>query len=373
MKLSVVIPVYNEVHTVKTILERVCAVKLPKEISQKEIIVIDDYSTDGTRELLSAINDPQIKVILHEKNMGKGAALRTGFKQASGDVVIVQDADLEYDPQEYLKLLRPIIDDQADVVYGSRFIGGDSHRILYFWHSIGNRYLTLLSNMFSDLNLTDMETCYKVIRKKVLDMITIEEDRFGFDPEITAKIGYLAHKGLVRVYEVGISYHGRTYREGKKIGMRDAFRVFLCIYAYNKTPFARFVKYAINGIAVAASQLVSMIILVQYCSFTSVWSQNIANILSMEVSFLVAFTLHSKIAWVQKYARVQDALKQLVPFHLVSYATVGIRIGVFYLLSIMHFDYLLNTMAGIGFAVMLNYMGYDKFVFQIESGKYTAK
>ena len=228
MLLTIVIPCYNELSTLDTILTAVENAPYP----EKEIIIVDDYSSDGTREKLQNDIEPSgrvSKVLYHEYNQGKGAALRTGFAGASGDMVIVQDADLEYDPQEYCKLVAPILDDKADVVYGSRFIGSDAHRVLYFWHKVGNGFLTLLSNMFTNLDLTDMETCYKVIRRNLLDDLTIEEDRFGFEPEITAKLA----KSGCRIYEVGISYHGRTYAEGKKIGWRDGVSAIRCILKYN--------------------------------------------------------------------------------------------------------------------------------------------
>ena len=225
MKLSVVIPVYNEVNTLLHLIERV-----QQSPVDKEIIVVDDCSSDGTTDLLKRASlAPNVRMMFHPVNQGKGAALRTGFAAVSGDMVIVQDADLEYDPQEYPKLIKPIIDGLADVVYGSRFAGGETHRVLYFWHSIGNRVLTLVSNAFTNLNLTDMETCYKVFRREVLRQIAIEENRFGFEPEITAKVAKLR----VRVFEVGISYAGRTYEEGKKIGWKDGVRALWCIVKYN--------------------------------------------------------------------------------------------------------------------------------------------
>ena len=225
--LSVVIPVFNEVMTIEVIVELVRATPLDMKL---EIVIVDDYSTDGTREKVSKLaSDDDIKAFFHDKNYGKGAALRSGFKIASGDIIIIQDADLEYNPMEYQKLLQPILDGKADVVYGSRFIGGGPHRVLYFWHYMGNKFLTLLSNMFANLNLSDMEVGYKVFRREVIQQVNIEEDRFGFEPEITAKVAKLG----CRVYEVGISYSGRTYAEGKKIGWRDGVRALWCILKYN--------------------------------------------------------------------------------------------------------------------------------------------
>ena len=225
MKLSVIIPCFNEVTTLTDLLSEVknCGV------NDMEIIVVDDFSTDGTRELLENLKDNEIKVFYHEINKGKGAALRTGFQSATGDICIVQDADLEYDPKEFPLLLEPIIKNKADVVFGSRFQSGRPHRVVYFWHRVGNGVLTLLSNFFTDLNLSDMETCYKAFRTEVIKNIDIKENRFGFEPEITAKIS----KMDLRIYEVGISYYGRTYDEGKKIGWKDGIRAIYCILKYN--------------------------------------------------------------------------------------------------------------------------------------------
>jgi len=232
IKLSVVIPVYNEQATIREIVRRVRQVNI-----SKEIIIVDDASTDATRDRLAELQaeQPDLVVIFQPRNMGKGKALRTGFARARGDYLIVQDADLEYDPEDYYRLLGPLESGQADAVYGSRFITTQEHRVLFFWHSLGNKLLTLLSNMTTDLNLSDMETCYKVFRRGLVQSIELEEDRFGFEPEITCK---LARAGA-RIYEVGIAYHGRTYEEGKKIGVQDGLRALWCILKYRFKPLRR--------------------------------------------------------------------------------------------------------------------------------------
>ena len=232
MKLSIVIPAYNEERTIHLILDKVRDVQLIDDI-QKELIIVNDYSTDNTEKAIldyqAANPSMNIRYEKHEVNKGKGAALHTGIQSATGELLIIQDADLEYDPREYNLLLRPIIEGNADMVYGSRFIGGKPHRILFFWHSIGNQFLTRLSNMFTNLNLTDMETCYKMFRTKDIQSLKLKENRFGFEPEVTAKISRIEG---IRIYEVGISYYGRTYEEGKKIGWRDGFRAIYCIIKY---------------------------------------------------------------------------------------------------------------------------------------------
>ncbi|KKI99039.1 glycosyltransferase family 2 protein [Prochlorothrix hollandica] len=226
MKLSIIIPCFNEVQTIEKVVNAV----IDCPVVDKEIIIVDDCSNDGTREILNSnINDKVDQIIFHDKNQGKGAALRTGFNAATGDILIVQDADLEYDPQEIPIVIEPILRDRADVVFGSRFQSGRPHRVVYYWHRLGNGFLTHLSNMFTNINLTDMETCYKAFRSDIIQNITIQENRFGFEPEITAKVA----RTNCRIYEVGISYYGRTYQEGKKIGWKDGIRAIYCIVKYN--------------------------------------------------------------------------------------------------------------------------------------------
>ena len=240
MKLSVVIPIYNERATLRALVNRVLSLEVPFEL---ELLCVDDGSTDSSRETLQElqIQHPEVRVFLQPRNMGKGAALHRGIQEATGEFVVIQDADLEYDPAEYPLLLEPLIEGKADVVYGSRFMGGRPHRVLYFWHSVGNWILTLFSNALTDLNLTDMETCYKAFRREVIQAIPLEENRFGFEPEVTVKIA----KRRLRVYEVGISYSGRTYEEGKKIGWKDGVRAFWCMLKYSwKEPRVRATKQA---------------------------------------------------------------------------------------------------------------------------------
>jgi glycosyltransferase involved in cell wall biosynthesis len=367
MKLSIIIPVFNEKETIQQIISVVEKVKLPKQIKQVELVIVDDCSKDGTGELLRKLQKKNRKILFHEVNKGKGAALGTGFNNATGDIVIIQDADLEYDPHEYPRLLQPILDDKADVVYGSRFMGGGPHRVLYFWHTLANKMLTLISNMFSDLNLTDMETCYKVFRKKVLDKISIEENRFGFEPEVTAKIGELSRSEGVRIYEIGISYYGRTYAEGKKIGLKDAVRALWCIFKYNTSRFAHLIKYGINGLVVALSQLVFIILLVGFFGFSSKFMQNVANAISIEISIITGFFLHSFITWRYRYSSIGEFFKKCLSFHIITGLSFATRVILFYILLNIGVGYLPNTIIGIGVAVLLNFIGYDRMVFRNNS------
>ena len=233
VKLSVVVPCYNEERTLEKCVKRV--LQISSEFLQLEIIIVDDCSTDGSHSIAYNLADvdPRITIIHHDKNQGKGAALQTGFKKATGDFVAIQDSDLEYNPNDLLRLLEPLVNAEADVVFGSRFLPHGPHRVLYFWHSLGNRFLTLISNMFTNLNLTDMEVCYKIFRREILQNFSLEEKRFGFEPEITAKVARMG----CRIYEVGISYYGRTYKEGKKIGWKDGIKALWCIFKYNLWKF----------------------------------------------------------------------------------------------------------------------------------------
>lgn len=363
MKLSIIIPVYNEAATMETLLKRVENVQLPAGV-EKEIVLVDDFSTDTSREIIKSINKENYKKAFHEKNQGKGAALKTGFSIATGDIVIVQDADLEYNPDEYSKVILPIIDGRADVVYGSRFLSADTHKVVHFWHRWGNQVLTFFSNIFTDLYLTDMETCYKAFKKSILDSIEIEEKRFGFEPEITAKLAAMVKKDDVIVYETNITYKSRSFQEGKKIGLKDAFRALWCILKYNETLFAKTVKYVLMGIFVALSQFATMIILIEGFEFESVVKQNIAYAVSIEVSILIGYLLHSTFTWRYRFDSIKCWLLKFLHFNLITSGSFIVRQILFYVLLLYGLNYIPNTLIGILVAIIINFFGYEKLVFK---------
>ncbi len=368
MKVSIVIPVYNEKDTLPEILERVRNAELPTGM-EREIILIDDSSTDGTLDILRKREADGERVYYHDVNMGKGAALRTGYEKASGDIILVQDADLEYDPEEYMKILEPITAGEADIVYGSRFLGNHEERNSTAVHTAGNKLLTKASNIFSGLDLTDMETCYKVFRKSVISGIVLEENRFGIEPEFTAKIAEKVRAGGAVLKEVPISYRGRTYKEGKKIGVRDALRAFWCIWKYNTSLSAKIFKYGVNGLLVALSQFVTIILLVDHLGFTGRIPENIANALSIEVSVITGYFLHSCLTWRLGKCSGMRLLRKLGRFHLVTGISFIARAGLFPVLQETGMNYRVNVLIGIGVAVLLNFVGYDRLVFRMAENK----
>ncbi len=363
MKLSIVIPIYNEKATLLELLGKVEEAELPDGF-EKEIILVDDCSTDGSRDIVKSIPSERCKTIFHERNMGKGGALQTGFSNATGDIIIIQDADLEYFPDEYQKVIQPIVDGKADVVYGSRFLEADTRKVVHYWHMMGNRTLTFLSNIFTDLALTDMETCYKAFRKEILDKIQLEEKRFGFEPEITAKIAALVRNEGIVLYETRITYNSRSFREGKKIGIKDAFRALWCIAKYNESGFAKFVKYVLMGLLVAMSQFGSMIFLVEALDFVSVVKQNIAYAISIEVSIITGFFLHSLFTWRHRFDSSLSMVVKFLQFNSITGISFAVRQALFYLLLLAGVGYLLNTFIGAVIAVLINFTGYERIVFK---------
>jgi len=363
MKLSIVIPVFNEENTLLTILEKINNAKLPGSIT-REIVIVDDFSTDKTREILKGLKNKNTTIIYHEKNMGKGAALRTGFTHSTGDIIIIQDADLEYNPDEFSTLIGPILEGKADVVYGSRFLGGRPHRVYSFWHMLGNKLLTLISNMFSDLHLTDMETCYKVFKKEVISEIAIEESRFGFEPEITAKLASLAREKNLSIYETGISYNARAFSAGKKIGLKDAFRALWCILKYNTTLLARLTRYFFAGLLSSSCYFGIMIFLVEYCGFTSTVMKPVAYAISMEVSIIISFIIQSLFTWRYKFESLKDFMFKLLQFNFINIFSLLTREGLFIILNNAGINYITNTLIGAAIAILINFFSYNNYLFK---------
>lgn len=354
-QLSVVIPCYNEEKTLAKCVNRVRSIS--DNYLRLEIIIVDDFSKDNSykiaQELANKYSD--VKVYKHEKNLGKGAALRTGFKEATGNFVAVQDADLEYNPMELRKLLVPLIEGEADVVLGSRFLSSGTHRVLYYWHSLGNRFLTMLSNMFSDLNLTDMETCYKVFKREIIQSISIEENRFGFEPEIVAKVAHMR----LRIYEIGISYYGRTYEEGKKIGAKDGIRALYCIFRYNANkaplPIQFFFYLFIGGFAGLANLVMFLLLL------NSGFNVDFAAPLAFVFAAGVNYFLSIKLLFRQK-------AKWKIPVEIFMYILVVVITGVIDLYSTklllsMSFTPAIAKIIATGFGFLLNFLGRKYIVF----------
>lgn len=367
MKLSIVMPVFNEVSTIEKILQVVQEAPLVPEVTEKEIIIVDDGSTDGTIELLKKLDQKEGKIVFHEKNMGKGAALRTAFSHCSGDIILIQDADMEYDPREYPKLLRPIVEGKADVVYGSRFMGGAPHRILYFWHMVGNRMLTLFSNMLSDLNLTDMETCYKVYRKEVIDKILIKENRFGIEPEFTAKMAALARKENLAVYEVGISYYGRTYDEGKKIGFKDGLRALWCILKYNRSGLASFVRYGMVWLGMALMQLLLLFFYQEKFTSGQITNLNEIHAAGMLAAVLIGFPFHTKFSWGIQLVSVIDWVKKALIFmFFAAFSFLG-RYFLFMYSLRADFSPIGNLWFGLILSLLIDFILFNRFVYRERS------
>ena len=359
-KLSIVIPCFNEEQTLAACIEKVLAIS--KDDLELEIIIVDDGSSDKSLEIAKSLEKKfsEIRVYSHEQNQGKGATLRTGFQYATGDYVCVQDADLEYDPNDLIELIQPLIENRADVVLGSRFLGGSSRRVLYFWHSMGNRFLTLLSNMFTDLNLSDMETCYKVFRRKIIQGIEIEENRFGFEPEIVAKVSQMR----VRIYEIGISYSGRTYEEGKKIGMRDGFRALYCIFRYNahKAPLPiQFLFYLFIGGTAAV---------VNIGLFLGLFKAGMPGIAANSIAFFIASLVNYYLCILILFrhkSKWSTSAELLIYFSVALSGWAIDTVVTLYLINKLFLNPLLSKAIACVICFVFNFVGRRFFVFPEES------
>ncbi len=360
VKLSIVIPCFNEEKTLSECVEKV--LEIANENLELELIIVDDGSSDKSVEIAKGLAEKhfQIKSFQHSVNQGKGATLRTGFQFATGDFVCIQDADLEYDPQELVKLIEPLVQKKADVVLGSRFLSAGSHRVLYFWHSMGNRFLTFLSNMFTDLNLTDMETCYKVFRREIIQSVTIEENRFGFEPEIVAKVAQMR----VRIYEMGISYSGRTYEEGKKIGMRDGFRALYCIIRYNahKAPLPlQFLIYLFIGGAAAV---------VNVGVFVSLFQYGMPTIVAAPIAFFTAALLNYFLCILLLFRHTVKwgKMTEILIYFAVTVSVCAIdTVITIVLISLVYFSPILAKAIACVIALVFNFLGRKYFVFPEKS------
>jgi glycosyltransferase involved in cell wall biosynthesis len=358
-KLSIVIPCYNEERTLKECVERV--LKIADKDLTLEIIIVDDSSNDNSHSIALGLKkcNPEIRVIRHQKNYGKGAALRSGFSSATGDFVAVQDADLEYDPNDLKKLIIPLIEDKADVVLGSRFLSPGGHRVLYFWHSIGNQILTFLSNMFTDLNLTDMETCYKVFRREVIQSIDIKENRFGFEPEIVAKVAQMR----LRIFEMGISYYGRTYSEGKKIGMKDGFRALYCIFRYNahKAPLPiQILLYLVIG-GIAAVFNISVFAILNALEYEITFSAPAAFILAALVNYILCVNIlfRHKAKW--------NSILEILIYLFVILVVCLIDLGITKVFVYYNFSHIASKVIATFSVFIINFIGRRYMVFPEQS------